>query len=377
MLEDINFSAKFPSLAENVYLNTAAEGIPPRSVRDTLIRYAADKESGMDGRKALFAEFEKCQESAAALFSLTKDEISFCSSTSEAYNLLSTAVDFGENGEAVICDLDFPAGATPWIVPLHPPTVRLWQNYKGVPNLEELAELLNENTKLVQLSLVSFLTGWRLDWPAVRDLVRSKAPNAILAVDTTQAAGRVELDCLDADCIFASSYKWLLGTHGSCVVIVREHAKEKVTAHAGGWYHLANAFDADRFERAEPFSGAPSFAVGMPAFPAIYALREGIDFIRETGVKNIAAHADPLIAKTHQSIAELGFRTMSPPQPGNSSGILAFQTEDDAELNAFLLERNIHVMHQAGRIRVAIHGYNSESDIDAFLGALRDFQKAK
>jgi selenocysteine lyase/cysteine desulfurase len=68
---------------------------------------------------------------------------------------------------------------------------------------------------------------------------------------------------------------------------------------------------------------------------------------------------------------------MSPPQPGNSSGILAFQTEDDAELNAFLLERNIHVMHQAGRIRVAIHGYNSESDIDAFLGALRDFQKAK
>lgn len=236
MLEDINFSAKFPSLAENVYLNTAAEGIPPRSVRDALLRYAADKESGMDGRKALFAEFEKCQESAAALFSLTKDEISFCSSTSEAYNLLSTAVDFGKNGEAVICDLDFPAGATPWIVPLHPPKVRLWQNHKGVPNPEELAGLLNENTKLVQLSLVSFLTGWRLDWPAVRDLVRSKAPNAILAVDTTQAAGRVELDCLDADCIFASSYKWLLGTHGSCVVIVRDHAKKKVTARAGGWY---------------------------------------------------------------------------------------------------------------------------------------------
>lgn len=366
----------FPALRDKVYLNTAAEGIPPQSARDALLRYASDKEAGMEGRDALFAEFGRCRESAASLLGLDQDEISFCSSTSEAYNLLSTAVNFESGGEAVISDLDFPAGATPWIVGSKPSVVRLWKNENGILDPETLAGLLNEKTRLVQLSLVSFLTGWRLDWPAVRDIVRQQAPHAILAVDTTQAAGRVELDCLDADCIFASSYKWLLGTHGSCVVIVRKHAKEKITARAGGWYNLANAFDEDRFERAEPFPGAAGFAVGMPAFPAIYALREGIETIRKAGVANIAARADPLVAKAHEGLSELGFKTMSPPQPGNSSGILAFQTENDAALNNFLLGRNIHVMHQAGRIRISIHGYNTEEDIAALLGSLQDFRDA-
>jgi selenocysteine lyase/cysteine desulfurase len=91
-------------------------------------------------------------------------------------------------------------------------------------------------------------------------------------------------------------------------------------------------------------------------------------------VAAIAEHADRLVARVHEGLRELGFQTMSPAQPGNSSGIVSFQTENDAELNTFLLERKIHVMHQAGRIRIAIHGYNRDHDIDNLLGALRDFR---
>jgi selenocysteine lyase/cysteine desulfurase len=374
MLTDEILQREFPELGERTYLNTAAEGIPPRSFRDALLRYADDKTNGMEGREALFAEFAACQESAGSLFGMSANEISFCSSTSEAYNLLSTAIDFGNDGEAVISNLDFPSGATPWLISPGKPRVRLWKHNRGVLELEDLASLLNEKTRLVQLSLVSFLTGYRLPWAEVQSLVRERAPQAVLAADTTQAAGRVVLDCLDADCIFASSYKWLLGTHGSCVVITPDKAVHPVTARAGGWYNLANAFDEDRFERVEPFKGAAGFATGMPAFPAIYALRTGIDLLCETGVAAIAEHADRLVARVHEGLRELGFQTMSPAQPGNSSGIVSFQTENDAELNTFLLERKIHVMHQAGRIRIAIHGYNRDHDIDNLLGALRDFR---
>ena len=372
MLTDESRDRLFPSLRDIVYLNTAAEGIPPVTTGGALQAYLSDKVRGMAGRDQLFEQFAATQESAADLMGVSAEEVSFCSSTSEAYNLLASSVDFQPGDEVIITDLDFPAGATPWLQLPGDLKVRLWKNRDGVLDLDDLAGLINEKTRLVQVSLVSFLTGYRIDWEPFRDLVRERAPEAILAVDVTQAAGRVVLDCLDADCIFASSYKWLLGTHGGCLVVVPDHATGKITVRAGGWYHLANAFDADRFERAEPFPGARGFAVGMPSFPTVYSLKAGIDCLREVTVAAIAQHADGLVSRLHEGLQDLGIKTMSPPQPGNSSGIVSFKSEDDAAIHDRLLQNNIHVMHQAGRLRIAIHGYNRESDVDAVLAALRD-----
>ncbi len=373
MLDPLQREKEFPGLLQRSYLNTAAEGIPPLSSRDAFEQYQEDKLLGMDGRERLFQVFDEARSSAADLLSLSADEISFCSSTSEAYNLLASAIDFMGGTGAVISNLDFPSGATPWLRHPDKPTVRLWKDRNGELRLEDLSELLNEKTRLVQVSLVSFLTGYRLEWEPFRDLVRTLAPNAVLAVDVTQAAGRVQLDCLDADCLFASGYKWLLGSHGSCLIAIPKSSSHDLRVKAGGWYHLANAFDEDRFERAESFPGAAGFAVGMPSFPAIYSLKHGIDFLRSVGVGAIANHAGQLVVKLHEGLRSLEIETMAPHQPGNSSGIVSFQSESDAELNAFLRERNIHVMHQAGRIRIAVHGYNTEEDIDHLLGALQEF----
>jgi len=60
-------------------------------------------------------------------------------------------------------------------------------------------------------------------------------------------------------------------------------------------------------------------------------------------------------------------------QPRNASGILAFQHPRSAELNAALERENVHVMHQAGRIRIAVHGYNTAGDIRQFLQVLAAF----
>ncbi|MDF1657425.1 MAG: aminotransferase class V-fold PLP-dependent enzyme [Verrucomicrobiales bacterium] len=373
MLDPIQREAEFPGLSQRSYLNTAAEGIPPLSSLDAFRQYQEDKLLGMDGREHLFQLFNDARSSAANLLSLSAEEISFCSSTSEAYNLLASAVEFPGNSEAVITNLDFPSGATPWLRHPDKPIVQLWEHQNGVLKLDDLNELLNERTRLVQVSLVSFLTGYRIEWEPFRDLVRQLAPSAVLAVDVTQAAGRIELDCLDADCLFASGYKWLLGSHGSCLIAIPKASCHALTVRAGGWYHLANAFDEDRFERAESFPGAAGFAVGMPSFPAIYSLKHGIDFLRSIGVGAIATHADRLVSQLHEGLQSLGVKTMSPHQPENSSGIVSFLSASDAELNAFLRKHKIHVMHQAGRMRVAVHGYNTEEDIAGFLGVLKKF----
>jgi len=361
----------FPSLRDRTYLNTAAESIPPTCVWEALERYREHKLMGMSGREFHFQELEQCRAVTARLLRRQPEEVAFCSCASEAYNLLASALNLQADDEVIISDLDFPAGATPWLRWPGNPRVRLWKNQQGVLELDDLQTLLNEHTRLVQVSSVSFLTGYRVPWAPFREAVRQFAPQAVVSVDVTQAFGRVALDCLDADCLISSTYKWQLGVHGGGIVAVSKAEAERLTTRAGGWYHLANAFDPDRFERAEPLAGARSFSVGMPPFPALYALRAGLEYLERVGIENIAAHADPLIARIHAGLREAGIRVMSPEQPTHPSGIVSFQHERDAEIQARLLEDNVHVMHQAGRLRVSIHGYNGPEDVERFLSALR------
>src|SRR3990172_6294488 len=103
----------FPGLEKRIYLNTAAEGIPPACVGEALQDYWRDKLQGMKGRDAHFARLEECREIAARMIHRKPAEVSFCSSSAEAYNLLATALNFQPGDEVVVNDLDFPSGATP------------------------------------------------------------------------------------------------------------------------------------------------------------------------------------------------------------------------------------------------------------------------
>jgi selenocysteine lyase/cysteine desulfurase len=223
----------------------------------------------------------------------------------------------------------------------------------------------------VQVSLVSFYNGHRIQWKPFNETVRRLAPQAIVSVDVTQALGRIELDCQDADVIISSTHKWTLGIHGGCIVGIPERLNARLTTHAGGWFHLRNAFDADRFQHAVPKPGAASFSVGMPNFVALYALNASLRYLDGIGVSAIARHADPLVAKLHEGLIKLGLQPMCPAQPENPTGILAFQHPQSAKLHDALEKANAHVMHHAGRIRMAVHGYNTEKDVDLLLEVLK------
>lgn len=357
----------FPTLSGITYLNTAAESIPPRCTGEAIEDYWRDKLRGMKGRDGHFAAVEACREVSARMLGLRTTEVSFCSCSSEAYNLLASALQLGLRDEVVVTDLDFPAGVTPWLRAVNPPVLHLWKALEGALDAGELAPLLNERTRLVQVSLVSFYNGHRIDWPSFRDTVRRLAPNAIIAVDITQALGRVGLDCDGADILISSTHKWTLGIHGGCIIGIPEAGSSRLTTHAGGWFHLQNAFEPDRFERAVTKSGAASYSVGMPNFVALYALNASLRYLERVGVANIASHADPLMAEVEAGLRELGVKPMC---RWNGSGILAFQHPRSAELHAALERENIHVMHSAGRIRIAVHGYNTQADIHHFLRVL-------
>ena len=360
----------FPMLDEMVYLNTAAEGMPPVEVGEALAQYFRDKQLGMDGRERHFAALEETKSLVAELYGLAAAEIAICSCSSEAFNLAALAMRLREGDEVVINDLDFPAGITPWLQPTCPATVRVWRAREGVLHVEDLTKLLTSKTRLVTVSLVSFYNGHMICLPAVVETVRRHSP-ALLAVDVTQALGRIPLNLVGADLIVSSTHKWILASHGGGLVGVPSARASDWTVPAGGWLHLEDAFGANRFEKAVSRPGAAGFAVGMPNFPAIYAIRAALQHLRGVGVEAIDRVARPLTLACLDEVAKLPVELLAPRDDCALAGIFAFRHPKADALAQRLKADRIHIMSHAGRLRVAVHGYNTEADIETFLRCLK------
>jgi selenocysteine lyase/cysteine desulfurase len=359
----------FPQLETMIYLNTAAEGIPPVAVGEALLQYFRDHQQGMDGRVAHAAQREAVLALTAELYGLTPAEIGLCSCSSEAYNLAALALQLQPGDEVIINDLDFPAGATPWLQPTCPATVKLWRSREGALRVEDLLPLLTPRTRLVTVSLVSFYNGFMIPlWEVVNAVHRHAG--ALLAVDVTQALGRIPLQLEGVDLIVSSTHKWILGSHGGGLVGVPAHRNREWTIPAGGWFHLQDAFGADRFERAVSRPGAASFGVGMPNYPALYAIRAGLDYIQSVGVGAIEAATRPLVHACLEGLKQLPVTLLTPPAHESIAGILAFRHPKFEAIQHQLHDQHIHIMAQAGRMRIALHGYNTMADVEALLRGL-------
>ena len=369
MLTESSRQKDFPSLAGKIYLNTAAEGVPPLAVGEALNQYFRDKQLGMDGREPHFAQWEAAKALVGEFYGLSAAETSICSCSSEAYNLAAKALRLKEGDEVVINDLDFPAGATPWLQADCPAQTKVWRSRQGALRVEDLVGLLGPKTRLVTVSLVSFFNGFRVRLEEVAAAVR-KHSSALLAVDVTQALGRIPLELSDADLIVSSTHKWILASHGGGLVGVPSARAKDWTVPAGGWFNLEDAFGPKRFEQAVSRSGAASFTVGMPNFPAVYAIRAALDYIRSVGVAEIDKAMRPAVLACLEGLSKLPIELLTPNEPEHVAGILAFRHPQGDAIYRHLHSQNIHVMSQAGRLRIALHGYNTMQDVERLLAEL-------
>jgi selenocysteine lyase/cysteine desulfurase len=110
----------------------------------------------------------------------------------------------------------------------------------------------------------------------------------------------------------------------------------------------------------------------MPNYPAIYAIRAGLAYISEIGVESIYTAAKPLVQNCLDALRQLPVEMLTPADASadTMAGIIAFRHPAMDVIQRHLHNNDIHVMSQAGRMRVAIHGYNNAADIERFLSVL-------
>ena len=199
-------------------MDTAAEGLPPNTAEQALVSYFRDKSLGTPGRRRLFAVEQEVRDDAARLLGAEPRNVALVAHASEGLNVLASSIPWQSGDEVLICDLEFPSNVLPWLrLREMGVTLRVVPSDSGVIPYERLASHIHSRTKLVSISAVSYLTGTRM--PYLERLAReAKSAGAIFAVDATQALGRIRVALEGVDYLVASSYKWLLGTHGLGIV---------------------------------------------------------------------------------------------------------------------------------------------------------------
>ncbi len=361
----------FPIPTGVTYLDTAAEGLPPLAIEAALAAYWSAKRRGTPGRTRLFEEQKEVEAAAARVLQTDADNVVLLANSSEALNLLANSIEWKAGDEVLISDLEFPSNVVVWLqLKRRGVKVVVIPAVEGAIELADWSAHLSARTRIVSVSQVSYKTGTQI--PYLQELsVQAHAAGALFCVDATQALGRVPVSVTGVDYLVASTYKWLLGTHGLGVVYLSPELRSHFTPGTAGWYSAEKVFYPERFETYTPKTSAGQLQAGMPNFPAIFALRPGIECLLTVGVERLDRELRPLVAALRNGLAGQGLAMLTPAEPRFASGIVSFAWDQPEQLAARLAEQGVIVWGGDGRIRMAIHLYNDEEDVARCLAAMK------
>ena len=316
----------------------------------------------------------------ATLINASPAEISLVESTSRGENLVVNGLGIPANRGNVVTDALHFEGSLILYGELQKRglDVRLVRPRQWRIDLADIEKVVDRNTRLVAVSLVSWYNGFEHDLKRVCDLAH--AHGAYVYADIVQAAGNTPIDvrASGVDFCACSSFKWLMGDFGLGFLYVREGLLDTVMHRSEYGYQQADTVmhylpsDAPASTPVTWTMHADArahFQVGTYGQGALNALSESLDYLQRVGVGAIHAHRQPLLTRLHGELPRLGFTSITP--EGTSSAIASFTAKDaEQRFAARLKQANVSVTLSGGRMRIAPSLFNDIQDVDRLLAAL-------
>ncbi|MDQ6907041.1 MAG: aminotransferase class V-fold PLP-dependent enzyme [Chloroflexota bacterium] len=338
-------------------------------------RFFEQKSAGMAGREeGLMGTLEQCRSRAAALLGVDAADIAFLDSATDGVNQLAAGLDWRAGDNVVVEDIEYPSDIYPWTrLADRGVEVRIARQWGAEPTLERLAAAMDDRTRVLSISQVSFLTGRRYRLEDVRAL--ADRFGSLVSVDATHAAGVVPVSARYADVLVTSCYKYLLGVHGAAIFYRNPERLADLPPQTIGWHSVTGARSVATPAAYEFAPGATRFEAGNPPFLALAILDNALDYLAAVGVERIERHVLALGGKLRRALADRGLTLLTPEDPARRGPNICFAWPEPAALVHALAERGVLVWGGDGRIRVSFHLYNDEADIERLLAALDDVER--
>jgi len=385
---DIDVAAEFPGTRSGPYLDTAARGLLPASAHAAIKASLDSMLMGEVDKATMFATVERARERFAGLINGHSAEIAITKNVSEGLNIVASALPWRQGDNVVICrELEHPNNIFPWANLKR----RLGIDIRDVPAregrllAEDVISAIDDRTRVVSMSEVSFSPGLRADLKAIGKVTRGR--DIFLLVDGAQSIGIVHTDVEDAgiDGLAASTQKGLMGLYGMGFLYCRRSWAERLTpaylarfgVDLGATHEAARGSDDFRL-----MADARRFDLGNYNYAAAAGVEVSLALLERIGTKAIEAHVTRLARRLASGLHQLGFEIAGDPSGVHLAGIVSVgrhgtgghDSSDDPhtqKLAEDLTRSGVRLSVRQGMVRLSLHLYNDDQDVDHVLAVAR------
>jgi len=387
----------FPLLADAPalhYLDSAATSQKPAAVLDALRDYyVRDNANPHRGAYALSGRatdrYHAARERVARFIGLRDaDCLIFTRGTTESLNLVATAwgrANVGAEDEIVVTGLEHHANFVPWqqLALATGARFRICElTADGRIDLEQLATLLNDRTRVVAVGHVSNALGTIHPVAEIVAMVRART-SALLVCDGAQGAPHlpVRFDELGVDFYAFSGHK-MCGPMGIGGLAGTRAILEAMPPYQMG----GDMIDLVRDDRSSWNVLPHKFEAGTPNVGDAVALAAACDYLDGLGMEAVRAHEVALLELAQQKLDAIpDLRRYGPAAASERSGVLSFTVgEIHPHDLATILDQNgvcIRAGHHCcqplmrrlgvhATARASFYVYNDESDVDALVAGV-------
>jgi selenocysteine lyase/cysteine desulfurase len=364
-----------------IYFNHAAIGPWSNLVLKRINEYSNQRSGeAIENYKSFLNWSSSAKSKLGKLIGANPDRIAWIDNVSNGLNILAQGLKWEKGDRVIINDIEFPSNVYPFLnLREYGVEIDIVKSENGIVDFEEIEKAITPGTRLVSISAVQFLSGYRANLDAIGELCKKN--KMIFCVDAIQATGVVQIDVVKSniDFLCGGTQKWLMAAQGLSYLYITEELQNKIVQKNVGWASVENAWNLLQYDltlktSAERFQNGTINALGVAMFDA------SLDIFTELNLENSSdgSLADcELRIKENTSyfinkLMEIGIEPLlKKVNEKNRAGIVSFKNERAKEVFEELEKKKIYCAVREGMVRFSPHFYNTLEEIDLVVEELK------
>jgi len=371
---------------EWTYLNFGGLGSCPLPVLNSMSEWNRSRErapnAGHDPQLWL-----NVKENLAPVLGKTcrKEDVALIGCATEGINMIVNGLPFKKGDEVITSTHEHIAVNTGLLNRMQRDgiVIRLFEpdQKSGLGNVDRIARLINDRTRLIFVSHVTCTTGQRFPAQEISKLARDKG--IWFALDGAQAPVCVPFDIVETGVDFyaCSTHKWIMGPKRTGFLYVRQGMLDTLRPMTVGMYSVGHNDIAKGELTLSPT--AARFEYGTQNDALFFALGTALEFCRTIGLERIWRHNHALAEKFYKGLQEIpGVEIASPQEEAYRTAMISFRMKgiDFHKINEHVTKDKIKVrtVTEGGCncIRVSFHICNHDGEVTQILDSLKKLAAA-
>ncbi|AXT20232.1 aminotransferase class V-fold PLP-dependent enzyme [Flavobacteriaceae bacterium AU392] len=370
------------NLNDNIhYLNCAYKAPLLKASEAGVIKALQREHNPIDfSAEAFFDEVDEIKVLFGKLVNCVPEQVAMIPSTSYGFASVLNNIPYKQGQHVLTVENEFPSdyySIQRWCN-THNAELRIIKPDTNSEQIGEhwntkLIENINENTAIVNISSVHWMTGLQFDLEAIGQ--KCKTVGAKFIIDGTQSVGALPMDIqkYNIDALICASYKWLIGPYSMGLMYISPEFNDGVPLEES-WMNRSNAKDFRSLTNYtnDYTSGAARYNVGETSnFISMPILKAGLQTILKWTPEGVQEYTKELIQPLRNYLENLG--VIFEEDKYFSNHLIGVKLPENINIEALtenLVKQNIYLSVRGSSLRISVNVFNTSIDIERLINVI-------